>query len=125
MKTKPYCRSRHDIPISLGITSKPNLTNCSYCGSSNESRDWYCTNCYRCLDCQRIIKKKFDDPLIAAIKPLPKFEHTRNLVRTYCFRPNDVRISDSNFETIVSGSELVNEVMNGNLDLLGDRNNEW
>lgn len=28
------------------------------------------------------------------------------------------------FETIVSGSELVNEVMNGNLDILGDRNNE-
>lgn len=120
---KSYCSSRHNILIGLGTGIKPNLIKCSYCGTNNDSQSWYCNNCYRCLDCQRIIKSKFDDPVIAAIKPLAKFEHSRNLVRTYCFRHNDVRISNSKFETIVSGADLVNEVMNGNLDLLGDRNN--
>lgn len=123
MKTKPYCSSRHGR-LNGSVGGIWQSINCKYCGKANEIHSWYCTNCYRCLDCQRIIKSKFDDPVIAAIKPLPKFEHKRNLVRTYCFNPNDIRISNSNFETIVSGSELVNEVLNGNLDLLGDRNNE-
>lgn len=123
MKTKPYCSSRHGMVN--GATARMMWTiNCRYCGNYNDYHSWYCNNCYSCLDYKRIIKSKFDDLVIAAIKALPKFEHKRNLVRTYYFKPNDVRISNNKFETIVSGNELVNDVMNGNLDLLGDRNNE-
>lgn len=88
---------------------------CRYCGSSNDYHNWYCTNCYRCLDCQRIIKSKFDDPTVQAIKPLPKFEHTRNLVRTYCLRPESEGIRDSNNNT---GRDMVKKVLGGNLDLV-------
>ena len=33
-----------------------------------------------------LLKSKFSDRIVQAIKPLPKFEHTRNLVKTYCLR---------------------------------------
>lgn len=98
-----------------------NFLNCKYCGASNDKHNWYCTKCYRCLDCQRIIKSKINDPAVVSIKGLPKFEHTKNLVRTYCLKEGSEYIREKRneeFTTIVEGKELVERVLGGELDLV-------
>lgn len=113
--TKPYCSKRHGMPNGA---ASPKPLNCKYCGAANTNFDWYCNKCYRCLDCQRIIKRKIDDPNVVNIKGLPKFEHTRNLVRTYCLKEGSEYIKDGEFNTIIEGKDLVGRVLGGELDLL-------
>ena len=98
--------------------ASPKPLNCKYCGAANTNFDWYCNKCYRCLNCQRIIKRKIDDPAVVNIKRLPKFEHTRNLVRTYCLKEGSEYIRDGEFNTIIEGKDLVERVLGGELDLL-------
>ena len=96
--------------------ASPKPLNCKYCGAANTNFDWYCIKCYRCLDCQRIIKRKIDDPIVVNIKGLPKFEYTKNLVRTYCLKEGNEYIrekKDEEFTTIVEGKELVERVLWG------------
>lgn len=113
---KPYCSKRHGIPN--GATF-PCPLKCKYCGAKNTNFDWYCSNCYRCLDCQRIIKSKIDDPTVVSIKGLPMFpKFINNKVRTYCFKEGSECIKNKNSEIIVEGKELVQRVLDGELDLL-------
>ena len=114
--TKPYCSKRHGMPNGA---ASPKPLKCKYCWAANTNFDWYCAKCYRCLDCQRIIKRKIDDPEITAIKGLPMFpKYNRNLVRTYCLKEGNKCIRDSDFNTVIEGKELVERVLGGELDLL-------
>ena len=118
--TKPYCSKRHGM-LTGAVGGIMNFLNCRYCGASNDKQSWYCNKCYRCLDCQRIIKSKINDPIVVNIKGLPKFEHTKNLVRTYCLKEGNEYIREKRneeFTTIVEGKELVEKVLGGELDLL-------
>jgi hypothetical protein len=54
---------------------------------------------------------------VQAIKPLPKFEHTRNLVKTYCLRLESKSIRDIN-NKISKGRDMVEKVLDGELDLV-------
>ena len=114
--TKPYCSKRHGMPNGAAPAYP---LNCKYCGAKNTNFDWYCTKCYRCLDCQRIIKSKIDGPVVMAIKGLPMIpKYDRNVVRTYCLTEGKECIKDKNSEVIVRGKDLVQQVLDGDLDLV-------
>jgi hypothetical protein len=62
----PYCSSRHGIPN--GAAPAINVPNCSICNQDGLNNfNWYCPNCYRCLTCQRVIKRKYDKDNLPAI----------------------------------------------------------
>jgi hypothetical protein len=55
-KRKEYCSKRHGTPN--GACS-PIPVKCTVCSTENTHLDWYCKNCKRCLDCQRLVKKYY------------------------------------------------------------------
>jgi hypothetical protein len=54
-----------------------------------------------------------------AIKGLPMIpKYDRNVVRTYCLTEGKECIKDKNSEVIVRGKDLVQQVLDGDLDLV-------
>ena len=130
---KPYCSKRHGTPN--GAAPSCQVPNCTICNQHRLNNfNQYCPNCYRCLKCQRVIKDKYNDgnlpeiPDTVLVDPqyskckerikIPKFTHTKNVVRNYSFRPHYSYVKDYATDITLNNIDDITDLLNGNLDLL-------
>lgn len=115
MTTKnPYCSSRHGTPNGAAM---PAAIKCPSCGYGCTTWDWHCYNCKRCLKCQRIVKQHYEEFRNKRVKVVPKFEHTRQIVRNYRLIGDAVCVSDVPTGIVLNEQQTI-ELLDGNLDLL-------
>ncbi len=131
MKKSEYCPKRHGIPN--GACCPMPVGNCKVCGQTDLNHlDWYCPNCYRCLDCQRIVKSKVKNGIEPAIPTsilidphrgkerikIPKFTHSKEHCRNYRLEPSGVaKIQDFPTGINLYGNDI-QDLLNGNLGLI-------
>jgi|GEM_PF-4242648 len=131
MKTSPYCKKRHGTPN--GACNSFPVPDCKICGQKNlDNHNWYCPNCFRCLECEKVVEKFVKDgelpeiPSTILVDPhrgkdrirIPKFTHSKEVCRVYRFSPvNNAYVSDRPTGIVLKG-EQIGQLLNGNLNLL-------